>query len=185
MECASSVSTGFLPPPLSMQGTAKNLSIINVLRWKRVHISGTRVVAFVRALKRSPPKFVQHLFTLGWRCREALNMAQIRATHLVVPSHVWMCALSLQVCSRLVWLPHAKAETFQHAQAWSRSPWLQTSFCTCFADGVLVIQLSCQPNDTVLPFCELRCTDRSLLVSARIYSFPRPITCFIKLSRTI
>lgn len=40
----------------------KNLSIINALRWKRVHIFGTWVVAFVLALKTSPPEFVQLLF---------------------------------------------------------------------------------------------------------------------------
>ena len=88
VERASSICTGFLPPPLSTQGTAKNLSITNVLGWKRVHIFGTWAVAFVLALKTSP-EFVQHLFaTLLWRCREALNMAQISVTHLVVPSRV-------------------------------------------------------------------------------------------------
>lgn len=54
------------------------------------------------------------------------------------------------------------------------------SFCTCFANGVLEIQLSCQPNDTVLPFCELRCADRSLLLSARIYFFSQTHRLFYK-----
>lgn len=101
---------------------------------------------------------------------------------------VWTYALSLQVCSSLVRLslPRVKAETLPACPSTKQQPVTsQTSFCTCFSDGVLVIQLSCQPNDTVLPFCELCCADRSLLVSARIYFFPRPITCFIKLSRTI
>lgn len=83
---ASSVSTGFLSPPVSIQRTAKNLSITNVLRWKRVHIFGIWAVAFVLPLKTSPLEFMEHLCTsLWWRCREALKMEQTSATHLVVP----------------------------------------------------------------------------------------------------
>lgn len=98
------------------------------------------------------------------------------------------CALSLQIFSCLACpsLPRARAETLPACPCMKQeSVTSQTAFCTCFAGGVLAIQPSYQPNDAVLPFCELRCADSSLLVSARIYFFPRPITCFIKLSRTI
>jgi len=66
MDCVSSVSTGFLPTPLSTQGIAKSLRITSVLRWKRVHVFGTLVVAFVLSLKTTPPEFVQHLLTSLW-----------------------------------------------------------------------------------------------------------------------
>lgn len=76
MKRASSACTVFLPPPLSVQGTATEfLSVLH--GW----------IVFVLVLKTSPG-FVQHLFALWWRYREALNMEQTSATHLEVPSHM-------------------------------------------------------------------------------------------------
>lgn len=135
--------------------------------------------------------FVQNLATLQWRYREALNMEQISAAHLVVPSHVSpsehvLCHLQVSSCLARLSLACVRAETLPACLSMKQeSLTSQTSLCTWFADGILVIQLLYKPNDIVLPFCELRCADRSLLVSARIYFFPRPITCFIKLSRTV
>lgn len=72
---ASSACAVFLPPPPNVQGTATGL--LSVLRgW----------IGFVLALK-TAPVFVQPVFTLWWRSREALSMEQTSATDSVVPSH--------------------------------------------------------------------------------------------------
>lgn len=73
-------------------------------------------------------------------------------------------------------LPWARAETPRASPSMRQQSRLAHGCC-----GVLEIQLLCQPNDTVLPFCELHW---ELVISCKDLLFSSPIT-FIKFYKAI
>lgn len=160
----------FLPPPLYEQGPIEDLSTTSVSGWRGAHLFGTRVVAYVPVLKTSP----------SWSCTAPVACFVVEVqrsseggahiwTCLLVHEPVSPCALLAGMCPSECVVRAVTRPVCQGTQQESVAS--GASFCTCFADGLLEIQLSCQLNDTVLPFCELCCADRSLLLSARIYFF--------------
>lgn len=175
-------STDFLTPPSSTQWIAKNLGIAKMWKWKsylwktknyffssfwrHLLLNLYSTIHFLRAEVQRSPEWNAHL-------------QPIRGCPAT-----WGCLLCH---SSSAWpsLPCAKAKTLPalpSTKQQSMTPALVLCELCC---GVLGIQLPCQPDDTVLPFCELHCADSSLLVPARIYFFPNSITCFIMLSWTI